>query len=199
MGRSSRALWTEHLRHAVDKNGGVTAASRTNGTAPPPVGERFVGFILGIDPSLRGTGLAVIEARGDRTFALEATETIRNRPERSVAECLVAISERTAAFLERYPVQHVALEKTIGARNVKVALLLGSARGAAIAAAATNGRAVFEYAPLRMKQAVCGFGRASKEQVAAQAVALLACKPFPSLDESDAAAIALCHAFTWRG
>ena len=57
---------------------------------------------------------------------------------------------------------------------------------------------IFEYAPLRIKQAVVGFGRASKEQVAKTVRVFLANQELLNFDEADAAATALCHAMTWR-
>jgi crossover junction endodeoxyribonuclease RuvC len=102
------------------------------------------------------------------------------------------------AFLEGASVRHVALEETIFVQNYQIAQKLGAARGAAIAAAALRGLDVFEYAPLRIKLAVVGAGRASKEQVARTVAGLLGhARPLAS-DEADAAAAALCHAFTWR-
>ena len=74
---------------------------------------------------------------------------------------------------------------------------MGAARGAALSAAAIRNVPVFEYAPLRVKQAVVGFGRASKEQMSntlAQILGLPQALPF---DQSDALGLAICHAFTW--
>ena len=74
---------------------------------------------------------------------------------------------------------------------------MGAARGAALSAAAIHCTPVFEYAPLRVKQAVVGFGRASKEQMSktlAQMFGLPSALPY---DQSDALGLALCHALTW--
>ena len=94
--------------------------------------------------------------------------------------------------------RHVALEQTIYVQNIRTAQILGAARGAAIAAAALQDLPVFEYPPLRVKQAVVGFGRASKEQMARTVMALLGHGRPLAADEADAAGVALCHAFTWR-
>jgi crossover junction endodeoxyribonuclease RuvC len=95
-------------------------------------------------------------------------------------------------------VRHVALEQTIYVQNFQTAQILGAARGAAIAAASVLGKPIFEYPPLRVKQAVVGFGRADKSQVAGITRQLLRLSAALPLDESDAAAVAFCHAFTWR-
>jgi crossover junction endodeoxyribonuclease RuvC len=102
------------------------------------------------------------------------------------------------AFLDGGQVRHVAMEQTIFVQNFQTAQILGAARGAAMAAAALFDRPIFEYAPLRVKQAVVGAGRASKEQMARTVMALMGHgRPLAS-DEADAAGVALCHAFTWR-
>ena len=75
---------------------------------------------------------------------------------------------------------------------------MGAARGAALSAAAIRQVPIFEYAPLRVKQAVVGFGRASKEQMAQTLAQMLALPNVLSFDESDALGLALCHALTWQ-
>ena len=114
-------------------------------------------------------------------------------------ECLGAIGKQVDDFLNQHSVEHVAVEQTIYVQNFQTAQILGAARGAAIAAAAMRGLPTFEYAPLRVKQAVVGKGRASKEQVARTLHNVTGTDFELRYDESDAAAVALCHAFTWRG
>ena len=98
---------------------------------------------------------------------------------------------------EKWNPRHLSCEETIYVNNFKTAQIMGAARGAALSAAAIRSLPVFEYAPLRVKQAVVGFGRASKEQVARTMAQMMQLpEPLP-YDESDAAALALCHAFTW--
>lgn len=116
----------------------------------------------------------------------------------SMAECLGAIGNQVDDFLNQHSVDHVAVEQTIYVQNFQTAQILGAARGAAIGTAAMRGLPVFEYAPLRVKQAVVGMGRASKEQVARTVRSLTGTNFELRFDESDAAAVALCHAFTWR-
>ena len=84
-------------------------------------------------------------------------------------------------------------------RTLRLRQIMGSARGAALSAAAIREIPVFEYAPLRVKQAVVGFGRASKEQMSQTLSQMLGLgKPLP-FDQSDALGLALCHALTWQG
>lgn len=165
----------------------------------PAVRQPYAGRVLGVDPSLRATGLAVIEFATGRPALLLGCRTVRVAPRHSLAHCLGEIHRAIAEFVAEYEPRHVALEQTIYVQNVQTAQVLGAARGAAIAAVALRGKDVYEYPPLRVKQAVVGEGRASKQQVARTVMALLGHGRPLALDESDAAGVALCHAFTWRG
>ncbi len=158
----------------------------------------FAGRVLGIDPSLRGTGLALIEFAAGRTPVLLRCRTVRVPARRTMAEALAEIHRGVTDLLGAGGVRHVALEQTIYVQNIRTAQILGAARGAAIAAAALQGLPIFEYPPLRVKQAVVGFGRASKEQMARTVMAMLGHGRPLAPDEADAAGVALCHAFTWR-
>jgi len=158
----------------------------------------FAGRVLGIDPSLRGTGLALIEFAATRPPILLRCHTVRVAARESMPAALAEIHRAVTGFLSAAEIRHVALEQTIYVQNVRTAQILGAARGAAIAAAALLGKPVFEYPPLRVKQAVVGAGRASKEQMARTVMALLGHGRTLAPDEADAAGVALCHAFTWR-
>jgi crossover junction endodeoxyribonuclease RuvC len=193
---SRRSLWTAKVLGklpARDESANNAAQSKwtQHGRAA------FHGVVLGIDPSLRGTGLALLEFRPQGTRLL-FSETVKVNPKLSFAVCLGKIFGSVQAALAAAPVRHVAIEQTIYVQNFQTAQILGAARGAAIAAAACAGVEVFEYAPLRVKQAVVGLGRASKEQVARTVAQHLAVTASLPTDEADAAATALCHAFTWR-
>jgi crossover junction endodeoxyribonuclease RuvC len=112
-------------------------------------------------------------------------------------DCLGQINANVTELLETYAIDAVAVEQTIYVQNFQTAQILGAARGAAIAAAAVLGKSVFEYAPLRVKQAVVGVGRASKDQVARTVMGLVGHGRTLAHDEADAAAVAICHAFTY--
>lgn len=158
----------------------------------------FAGVVLGIDPSLRGTGLALVEFGAGRQPVLLRCQTVRVAAKHALPVALGEIHRAVSAFLDGVEVRHVALEQTIYVQNFQTAQILGAARGAAIAAVALRERPVFEYPPLRVKQAVVGAGRASKEQMARTVMALLGHGRTLAPDEADAAGVALCHAFTWR-
>jgi len=197
-GMTSRQMWTAKL-------GGKPVAGRSSapqrGAAHADLLPRqpFAGVVLGIDPSLRGTGLALVEFRLGGTPVLLQCATVRVPASRAMAVALAEIHRAVAGFIGgAHRVRHVALEQTIYVQNFQTAQILGAARGAAIAAAALQGLPVFEYPPLRVKQAVVGSGRASKEQLARMVMALLGSDRARTFDEADAAGVALCHAFTWR-
>ncbi|MDB6168245.1 MAG: crossover junction endodeoxyribonuclease RuvC [Verrucomicrobia bacterium] len=158
----------------------------------------FAGRILGIDPSLRGTGLALIEFVPGRQPLLLRCRTVHVASRLPMAQALAEIHLAVTEFVAGTDVRHVALEQTIYVQNFQTAQILGAARGAAIAAVALHARPIFEYAPLRVKQAVVGAGRASKEQMARTVMSLLGHGRQLAADEADAAGVALCHAFTWR-
>lgn len=193
MGRASvRQLWKARLAGGLAPRAWPTAADFAPRTA-------YAGRVLGIDPSLRGTGLALLEFAPGRPAVLLRCRTLRIPPARTPAFCLGEIHRAVDAFLAEFAPRHVALEQTIYVQNFRTAQVLGAARGAAIAAAALRAREVFEYPPLRVKQAVVGHGRASKEQMARTVMALLGHGRPLAPDEADAAGVALCHALTWRG
>ena len=176
---------------------GDAAVRNTNATGFRPRAA-FTGLVLGIDPSLRGTGLALIDFTSGRPPVLLRCQTVRVASRHSLAVALGEIHRAVTAFLDGEAVRHVALEQTIFVQNFQTAQILGAARGAAIAAVALRNCPVFEYPPLRVKQAVVGAGRASKEQMARSVMALLGHGRPLAPDEADAAGVALCHAFTWR-
>jgi crossover junction endodeoxyribonuclease RuvC len=194
---NSRQMWTAKLT-------GRPAPPGTRRAAGAPVAElrlkkAFVGVVLGIDPSLRGTGLALIEFHPGRTPLMLRYATVRVPAGRPMSFALGEIHKAVADFLARTPgIRHVALEQTIYVQNFQTAQILGAARGAAIAAAALQGLPVFEYPPLRVKQAVTGTGRASKEQLARSVRSLLGHARTLAFDEADAAGVAICHAFSWQ-
>jgi crossover junction endodeoxyribonuclease RuvC len=194
MARASvRQLWKAKLE------GKLAASGAASWVAPTLHRPAFAGRVLGVDPSLRGTGLALIEFVPGRQPVLLRCQTVRVAAKHPMPHCLAEIHRAVAAFMADFSPRHVALEQTIYVQNFQTAQILGAARGAAIAAAALREVEIFEYAPLRVKQAVVGAGRASKEQMARTVMAMLGHGRTLAFDEADAAGVALCHALTWRG
>lgn len=148
--------------------------------------------VIGIDVSLRSSGLAVVEARGSQFHALDyRTVRIPQAEPRSV--CLRRLFEALRQTIERFAPQAAAIEGAFYHKNVRTAAVLGEARGTAVACCALAGIPVYELAPRRVKQAVVGYGAAGKEQVRAMVMRVLALEAEPAEDESDALALAICH------
>jgi crossover junction endodeoxyribonuclease RuvC len=190
MGKSSRKLWAKHLAGQSTRSKSIDPQSLVRKTP-------YKGRILGVDPSLRGTGLAVLECHG-QSYELLYSETLKLKPKISSIDCLGQIHQAVAHLLDLWKPRHLSCEETIYVQNFKTAQIMGAARGAALSAAAIREIPVFEYAPLRVKQAVVGFGRASKEQMGQTLTQMLGLSKTLPLDESDALGTALCHALTWQ-
>ena len=148
--------------------------------------------VLAIDPSLRGTGFAILETAGQKIRAL-AYGTIKNRADLLPSGCLVAIHERITDLIREHSPECAAVEGVIFVQSYRTAITLGAARGAALLAAAGHGLPIYEYAPRRVKQSVVGKGGAQKGQVAFMVRALLGLTETPPADAADALAIGLTH------
>jgi crossover junction endodeoxyribonuclease RuvC len=158
--------------------------------------------VLAIDPSLRGTGYAILESvagQSNQSTGLplkaraRAYGTIKNRSDLLASSCLVAIHDQLAELIHAHEPDCCAVEGVIFVQSYKTAITLGAARGAAILAAAERGLPIHEYAPRAVKQAVVGRGAADKQQVAFMVRALLGLTETPALDAADALAIGLTH------
>ena len=125
---------------SLPRNAASTAA--TSLATRPRVA--FSGLVLGIDPSLRGTGLALVEFAAGRQPVLLRCHTVRVASKHSMAVALGEIHRAVTGFLDGIDVRHVALEQTIYVQNIRTAQILGAARGAAIAAVALRECPVFE-------------------------------------------------------
>ncbi|MDH4181590.1 MAG: crossover junction endodeoxyribonuclease RuvC [Betaproteobacteria bacterium] len=156
--------------------------------------------ILGIDPGLRTTGFGVVESNAGRlryvasgTIQTDAV-AIGELPQR-----LKIIFDGVREVSARYRPDCAAVEVVFVNVNPQSTLLLGQARGAAIAAAVLAGLPVSEYTAGRIKQAVVGGGRAAKTQVQAMVMRLLGLPAAPQPDAADALAAAICHAHATTG
>jgi crossover junction endodeoxyribonuclease RuvC len=153
--------------------------------------------VLGIDCGTECTGYGVVELdAGDqlRCVAFGGITLSRQIP---MAEKLTAIYRRLCDIVEEHQPDQVAIEDVFYAVNVKSALKLGQARGVAMLAAAVHGISVTEYAPLSIKSAVVGYGKAEKEQVQLMVARLLRLEDLPEpADAADALAIAICDLHT---
>jgi crossover junction endodeoxyribonuclease RuvC len=147
-------------------------------------------IVLGIDPGSRRCGYGVVVREGRRFAVIEWG--LLAPGDLPVAERLGRILEGLEAVITRVKPDEVSLEQVFSGRSARSALVLGQARGVALAAAARAGLPVFEYAPAEVKLAFTGNGRAAKDQMLRTARALLGVAARFS-DEADALALAVCH------
>lgn len=150
-------------------------------------------IIIGIDPGLQHTGWGVIAASGNK-ISWVAHGVINPPTSLSLADRLGILARELREILETYRPSEAAVEETFFANSAKTSLLLGHARGAALAVLAGFDCTVIEYATRRVKKALVGTGAAEKDQVAFMVKRLLPnCDALKS-DSADALAVAICHA-----
>jgi crossover junction endodeoxyribonuclease RuvC len=149
--------------------------------------------ILGVDPGSSVTGYGVVERCGSRVRHV-AHGTLRAERGASLAERLAGIQAGLARAIHEHRPEIAVVERVFAGRSARSALVLGHARGVALATAAAAGLAVCEYTAPEIKLALVGSGAADKRQVQAMVERLLALDAAPALDAADALAAALCHA-----
>jgi crossover junction endodeoxyribonuclease RuvC len=150
--------------------------------------------VIGIDPGTASCGFGIVHEKDGRLRAIDhgwwrtpAAERLELR--------LKTIFDGVAGLIAAHQPDAVALEESFVGADARTALSVGQARGAVMVAAASAGVECAEYAPARVKQLVCGYGRAEKQQVQKMVTAILSLEapPTPS-HASDALAVAICHA-----
>ena len=150
--------------------------------------------VIGIDPGTASCGFGIVHEKDGRLEAIDhgwwqtpAAQRLELR--------LKTIFDEVAALIEAHRPDAVALEESFVGVDARTALSVGQARGAVLVAAANAGVECAEYAPARVKQVVCGYGRAEKQQVQKMVKAILSLQTAPKpLHASDALAVAICHA-----
>jgi len=151
------------------------------------------GVILGVDPSLRGTGYGVIRLGKPHPVAL-AHGTISCPAGWERSRCLAKISQTLRDVLKQHQPTVCVVEGLFYAQNLKTAIIMGEARGAALAAIGEAGLDIYEIATRKVKQAIVGYGAAQKSAVAKMVQRLLNLPSPPAPDAADALALALTHA-----
>ncbi len=150
-------------------------------------------MLLGVDPSLRGTGYGIIRLANPHPATL-AQGTIHCPTTWDRSRCLAKISHTLREVIREYRPAVCAIESLFYAQNLKTALIMGEARGAALAAIAEEGLEIFEIAPRKVKLAVVGYGAAQKIAVAKMVQRMLGLVNLPEPDAADALALALAFA-----
>jgi crossover junction endodeoxyribonuclease RuvC len=150
-------------------------------------------IVLGIDPGLADTGYGVVARRGGRLLALDGG-VVATPAALPLERRLALIAARVRELLREHDCDAMALEALYFGANAQSAFAVGHARGVAMLAAGEHGVACASYTPQQVKAAVCGSGRAAKDQVARMVQTLLALPRPPTPDHAaDALAVAVCH------
>ena len=161
--------------------------------AARPVPRAVNQIILGIDPSLRGTGYGVIRTGKPNPVVL-AQGTISCPKDWARSRCLAKIAQVLRDVLLEFSPDVCVVEGLFFAQNLKTAIIMGEARGAALAAVGETGVEIFEIATRKVKQAIVGYGAAQKIAVAKMVQRMLNLAELPAPDAADALALALVHA-----
>jgi len=150
--------------------------------------------VLGIDPGTAACGYGIVQEKGGRVRALDYGWWKTGASDRPEAR-LKTIFDAVTTLIEREGPDAVALEESFVGVDARTALSVGQARGAVLVAAANAGVACREYAPASVKQAICGYGRADKEQMQRMVRMILGLPELPRPHHAaDALAVAICHA-----
>jgi crossover junction endodeoxyribonuclease RuvC len=150
-------------------------------------------IVLGIDPGIANTGYGIVAGSGSRLQALEFG-VIETRAAAPAEARLAEIHSDVGELIARFGVQALAVEDLYFGANVVSAMAVGQARGVVLLAAGQNGVPVRAYTPQQVKAAVCGSGRADKQQVARMVARLLGMAGPPRPDHAaDALAVAVCE------
>ncbi len=150
-------------------------------------------FVLGIDPGLSRCGYGVLEQVGRKAEAV-AIGVIRTPPTAATADRLAAVHKEFQGLIDEHRPDVVAIERVFFQVNARTAMGVAQVSGLAMAAGAAAGAQVVEYTPNQIKEAVAGWGSATKEQMQRMVQSLLSLPELPSPpDAADAAAVALCH------
>jgi crossover junction endodeoxyribonuclease RuvC len=149
-------------------------------------------IVLGVDPGIANTGYGVVRSEGSRLVAIQygVIETAAAAP---LEQRLMEVFSDIGDLIDRFQVEAVAVEDLYFGANVSSALAVGQARGVVLLAAGQHGVPVRSHTPQQVKAAVCGSGRADKQQVARMVARLLGLTAAPKPDHAaDALAVAIC-------
>ena len=150
-------------------------------------------IVLGIDPGTAVTGYGVVVREGGGAASLVECGVVRTDDSLELAARLRTVHEGILEIIDRHRPARIAVEGVFYARNVRTTVILGHTRGAILLAGALRDTTVAEYSPAEIKNAVCGSGRATKDQVQFMVQQLLRLKiPPKPADAADGVAVALC-------
>jgi len=152
--------------------------------------------ILGVDPGLETTGVSILDIERGKYYPVYS-DCIITKSDRPICERLEKIYIEIDHLIKKYCPDCLAVEEIFFNVNTKTALDVGQARGVSILAGSINNLKIYEYTPLEVKQAIVGYGKATKKQVKYMLKIILGVKDsfFPKRDDAwDAMAVSVCHA-----
>jgi crossover junction endodeoxyribonuclease RuvC len=181
----------EKMRSRVSGSARRAPTAAAPGIAP--FAQKGHEIVLGVDPSLRGTGYGIIRA-GKPNSQLLTCGTIHCPAGWEHSRCLVLIAQTLRDIISEHHPTVCVMEGLFYAQNYQTALIMGEARGAGLVAVAQAGLEIFEMAPRKVKQAIVGYGAAQKSAVAKMVQRMLRLGETPAPDAADALGLALAFA-----
>lgn len=155
-------------------------------------------IVLGIDPGIAITGVALVEEYKGKISLISHT-ALTTPKTLTVAERLLKLHKSLKSLIGKYQPETAALENLFFNTNAKTALIVGQARGVVQLAIAQQKIPIAEYTPLQVKMALTGYGRADKNQIQQMVKTILKLPKILTPDDvADAAAIALTHCFSYK-
>lgn len=148
--------------------------------------------VLGIDPGSHITGYGLVEKQGSGLLHVDNGCLTTKRGD-AFPERLLKIFDSLMELIEKFKPEAVAIEEVFYAKNVASTLKLGQSRGVALLAAIKKGVPVHEYSTREVKQAITGYGNATKDQIQSMVQRLLKLPQIAQEDASDALGVAICH------
>ncbi len=148
--------------------------------------------VLGLDPGIRKTGYGIVAINNNK-LQLVDTGIIKTKDKEDISKKITYIYNEVTKIIKKFNPTEAAIEDVFMSVNIRSALILGHARGAAMIACSNNNIDIYTYEPTLVKKTIVGRGRADKTQVAFMVGQILGEKPDWPKDASDALAIAICH------
>jgi len=149
-------------------------------------------LILGIDPGSGSTGFGLVRSDGSDLLHVHHSQVTLSA-KKTTSQKLSRLYYATMEIMDEYHPDLVAVEGIFYGPNVKSMIVLGQARGATMVAVANCGLEISEYPPTVVKQAVVGYGKATKDQVQQMVSVLLNIRQITGEHAADALAVAICH------
>lgn len=153
---------------------------------------------IGVDPGIERIGVGVVEQQGSR-FILRESRLIKTSSKLTTPERLLIINNELSEIAAAHPITFASVEKLFFAKNIKTAMTVSEARGVILLTLQQQGIPIYEYTPLQVKQALLGYGRATKKQIQEMVKVILKSDELIKQDDvADGIALAITHFNTYK-